>query len=99
MLIVRAISIAVVQSATLARTAANRISLETARLRYTLVLLADSESADGRCDNSLIATITHTFAATATLTIVTTARAPVNDVPKIYREIEHFTLLEFGVQK
>ena len=52
-------------------------------LRYTMILLATPESADDRCDDSLIAKITHTCAATASLTGVTTVRAPVNGMPQI----------------
>ena len=59
----------------------NRISLESAPLRYMLKLLALIEPAYDRFDDSLIATITHIWTATATLTVTTTALVAVNYIP------------------
>ena len=56
-------------------------------LHYTMMLLATAESVDDRCDDTLIATTTHTCAETATLTLGTTARTPVNDTSQIECEI------------
>ena len=51
-------------------------------LRYTLMLLTTDESADDRCNDMIIATITFTCAETVTFMVTTTARALVKGIPQ-----------------
>ena len=48
-----------------------------------MMLLAKAESANDLCDNIHIATITHIYAATASLTLATIARAHVNTISQL----------------
>ena len=52
-------------------------------LRYTMMQQAMAESAHDRCDDNLIATITHACAAIATMVLASTARARVNGMSQI----------------
>ena len=52
-------------------------------LRFTMMLLALAELADDHFDETLIATIPHTFAETASMTLATTALARVKDIANV----------------